>query len=69
MVLTSFQVKNKLGKTRFFQETLLIADIGMEVILDMPFLTLSNIDILFAKQELTLKSYTPAKALSTIKQI
>ena len=45
MVLTSFQIKDKLGKVRFFQETLLIADISALVVLGMPFLTLSNTDI------------------------
>lgn len=45
IVLASFQVKDKLGKARFFQETFLLADISVEVGLEMPFFTLSNTDI------------------------
>ena len=45
MVLADFQVENKLERARFFQETFLLANISTEVILGMPFLTLSNADI------------------------
>ena len=45
MVLASFQVENKLKKARFFQKTFLLADINVEMILGMPFLTISNADI------------------------
>ena len=45
MVLANFQIEDKLGKTRFFQETFLLIDINVEVVLSMSFLTLSNIDI------------------------
>ena len=45
MVIAAFQVKNKLGKARFFQETFLLADTSMKVVLRMPFLTLGNADI------------------------
>ena len=45
MVLADFQVEDKLGRTRFFQETFLVANTTSEVIFGIPFLTLSNIDI------------------------
>ena len=45
MVLADFQVEDKLGRARFFQETFLLADISMEVVLGMPFLTLNNANI------------------------
>ena len=45
IVLASFQVKDKLGRARFFQETFLLADISAEVVLGMPFLTLSNANV------------------------
>ena len=45
MVLASFQVENKLERPRFFQETFLLADLSMEVVLGMPFFTLSNANI------------------------
>ena len=53
MVLASFQVEDKLNKARFFQKTFLVVDITSEVILGMLFLTFSNADVLFAKEELT----------------
>ena len=45
MVLIDFQIEDKLGWPWFFQETFLIANTTLEVILGMPFLTLSNADI------------------------
>ena len=48
MVLASFQVEDTLGKARFFQKTFLLADLSVEVVLGMPFLTLSNANIQFA---------------------
>ena len=45
MVLASFPVEDKLGRARFFQETFLLADVSMEVVLGMPFLILSNVNI------------------------
>lgn len=53
IVLASFKVENKLGKSRFFQETFLLANTSMEVVLDMFFLTFNNTDIRFVEQELT----------------
>ena len=69
MVLANFQVEDKLGKTRFFQETFLLANISAEVVLGMPFLTLSNADVQFVEEELTWRSYTTAEALSTTKRV
>ena len=63
MVLASFQVEDKLGRIRFFQETFLLADISTEVVLGMPFFTFSNADVQFIEKELTWRSYTTAKAL------
>ena len=53
MVITLFQVVNKLSRSRFFQETFLLADISKEVILGMLFLTFSNADVQFAEKKLT----------------
>ena len=69
MVLANFQVEDKLGRTRFFQETFLLADISAEVVLGMPFLTFSNADVQFVEKELTWRFYTTAKALPTTKWI
>ena len=69
MVLASFQVEDKLGRARFFQETFLLANISAEVVLGMPFLTLSNADVQFVEKELTWRSYTTVKALPTTKRV
>ena len=53
MVLASFQMKNKLKRTRFFQETFLLANISLKVVLSIAFLTFSNANIQFAEKELT----------------
>ena len=45
MVITSFQVIDKLGCSRFFQGIFLLADINMEVILSMLLFTFSNADV------------------------
>ena len=45
IVLASFQVEDKLKKTRFFQETFLLANLNIKVVLEILFLTLSNANI------------------------
>ena len=65
MVLANFQVEDKLGRIWFFQETFLLANISAEVVLNMPFLTLSNADVQFVEKELTWRSYTTIEALPT----
>ena len=47
LVLASFQIEDKLGRTRFFQKMFLLADISIEVVLSMFFLTFNNVDIQF----------------------
>lgn len=50
-VLASFQAKDKLKKARFFQKTFSLADISVEVVPGMPFLTLSIANIQFEKKK------------------
>ena len=69
MVLANFQVEDKLGRARFFQETFLLADISMEVVLGMFFLIFSNTNVQFVEKELTWRSYTITKTLPTTKQV
>ena len=69
MVIAGFQVQDKFGKARFFQETFLVADTSVEVVLGMPFLALSKVEVDFAESELTWKAYTIAEALSTTKRV
>ena len=69
MVIANFQVKDKVGRPRFFQETFLVADTKFEVILGIPFLKISNADVAFGEGTLTWKSYITNKALPTTKQV
>ena len=69
MVIVGFQVYDKFEKTRFFQETFLVADTSVEVILGMHFLALSMVKVDFAEKKLTWKAYTIAEALPTTKRV
>ena len=69
IVIADFQVEDKGGRPRFFQETFLVAETKFEVVLGMPFLKISNTDVAFGEEMLTWKSYTTNKALSTTKRV
>lgn len=69
MVIASFQVQDKLKRARFFQETLLVADIKIDIVFEILFLTFSNANIQFAEGNLTWKTYTAVEALFTTKKI
>ncbi|MCJ1347046.1 hypothetical protein MMC31_005267 [Peltigera leucophlebia] len=69
MVIAGFSLQDKLGRVRFFEETFLWDDTSMEVVLGLPFLTLSDANIRFAGKELVWRSYTAAKALPTIQRV
>ena len=45
MVIAAFQVVNKLDCSRFFQQTFLLPNISMKVVLGMLFLIFSNVDV------------------------
>ena len=45
MIISVFQVFNKLDRFWFFQKTFLLTDINMEVVLGMFFITFSNVDV------------------------
>ena len=69
MVIADFQVEDKGGRPKLFQETFLVANTKFEVVLGMPFLKFSNADLGFGERSLTWKSYTTNKALPTIEQV
>lgn len=62
IVIADFQIENMLGRVQFCQKTFLIVNITLEVIFKILFFTLSNVDIQFAKGELTWRSYTIKEA-------
>lgn len=68
-ILANFQIKDKLNQAQYFQKLFLLADINIEVVLEIFFLIFKNTNIYFVKKKLISKFYTTAKALHTIKQI
>ena len=52
MVIIDFQIEDKIDRPRFFQEIYLRDNIKFEVISEMLFLKLSNVDISFDKKTL-----------------
>ena len=69
MVIADFQIEDKASKPRFFQKTLLVADTKFEVILGMPFMKISNADVLFGKKILIWRTYTINETLPTTKWV
>lgn len=45
IVLASFQIEDKLRKTRFFQKTFLLANTSIKMVLKIFFFTLSNTNV------------------------
>ena len=52
MVVSTFFVLDKDGRERFFEESFLLADVNLDVVFKMPFLTMSNVDIDFQAWDL-----------------
>lgn len=48
IVIVRFQVLDKLARTHFFLEIFLLSNTSVDIILEMVFLVLSNIDVMFA---------------------
>ena len=69
MIIANFQVEDKANRPRFFKKTFLIADTKFEVILRMPFLKISNVDMSFGKKTLMWKSYITNEALLFMEQV
>ena len=53
MVITDFQGEDKDGRPRFFQKIFLVANTKFKLILGMPFLKISNVNVVFGKRILT----------------
>ena len=62
-------MEDKANRIRFFEETFLVANVSREVVLGMPFLTLSGADIDFSGRELWWKTYTTKEVFLTIRRI
>ena len=69
MVIADFQIEDKGGRPKFFQEKFLVADTKFKMVLEMLFLKISNVDVAFGEEMLMWKSYTTNKALLITKQV
>ena len=69
MIIADFQVENKANRSRFLQKIFLVIDTKFEVILEMLFLKISNMDMSFGEKTLIWKTYTTNKILPTTKQV
>ena len=52
MVISTFSVSDKDDRERFFKESFLLADVKLEIVFGIPFLTMSNVDIDFQARNL-----------------
>ncbi len=69
MAVAGCLLQDSRGKVRFIEETFLLADTSIEVVLGMPFLAFSNADIQFGAEELTWRLYTATEALPTARKV
>ena len=69
MVVAAFSVENKANQVRFFEKTFLVANIRLEVVFEIPFLTFSGADINFLDREFWWRTYITKKALPVIRRI
>ena len=65
MVVSTFSVSDKDGKERFFEKSFLLADVKLDIVFGMPFLTMSNTDVDFQAEDLQWRSYTIGDILPT----
>ena len=69
MVVTTFSVSDKDGRERFFEESFLLADVKLEIVFGMIFLTMSNADIDFQARNLQWRSYIIGDVLLTTRRV
>ena len=69
MTIVGFSIKDKSDRARFFEETFLLVDTNMKIVLKMPFLALSNANIQFDIDSFTRRSYSTAEALPTTRWV
>ena len=60
---------DKDGKERFFEEIFLLADVKLEVVFEILFLTINNADVNFQARNLQWRSYTTGDVFLTTRQV
>ena len=69
MVVAAFSMEDKANQVRFFEVTFLVANVSPEIVLGMPFLTLSGADVDFLGRELQWRTYSTKEALTTTRHV
>ena len=69
MVVAALSVTDQANRVRFFEKTFLVANVSPDMVLGMPFFTLSSADINFPKKKLRWRSYTIEEALPITKRV
>ena len=52
MIISTFSIFDKDSKERLFEKSFLLADVKPEIVLEIPFLTMSNVDVDFQARNL-----------------
>ena len=69
MVISAFSVMNKANQVKFFEKTFLVANVSLEIVLEILFLILSGANVNFYGRKLWWRTYTTKKALLTTRHI
>ena len=69
MIVSTFSVLDKDGRERFFEESFLLANVSPDIVLEMPFLTMSNVDVNFQARDLQWRFYITGELFLTIRQV
>ncbi len=69
MVVSTFSVSDKDGRERFFKENFLLADVKLDVVLRILFLTISNVDVDIQARDLQWRFYITRDVLLTTRQV
>ena len=69
IIIANCSVKDKPGKIWFFWKICLLANIGLQVVLKMLFLTFNKADIRFVERKLVWKTYMAAEVLPMTKRV
>lgn len=69
MIIAMFEVKNKEKLSRLFEKNLLLTMFSINVVLEILFVTLSNLKMNFVELKIFCRIYTSIKAILITKQI
>ena len=69
IVVAIFSITDKVNQVRFYKKTFLVANVNLEIVFRMLFLTLSSINIDFFDWKLCWRSYTTSEALPTTRYV